>query len=79
MNAVGAFDAKTHLSQLLERVMKGERFIITRHGTPVALLIPFASAEKKPLSHVIEDFRELQNRHNLGGVSLKDLIQEGRK
>lgn len=38
--SIGAFDAKTHLSQLLERVSKGESFEITRRGRPIARLVP---------------------------------------
>lgn len=43
---VGAFDAKTHLSALLDEVEKGATVIITRHGEPVAELRPVASARK---------------------------------
>ncbi|KQW68642.1 MAG: type II toxin-antitoxin system prevent-host-death family antitoxin [Methylibium sp.] len=39
---VGAFEAKTHLSALLERVERGEEIVITRHGHPVARLVPIA-------------------------------------
>ena len=38
--SVGAYDAKTRLSELLDRVEKGEQIVITRHGKPVARLIP---------------------------------------
>lgn len=38
--SIGAFDAKTHLSQLLDRVEHGDRFEITRRGRPVARLVP---------------------------------------
>ena len=47
MDTVGAYEAKTHLPELLDRVARGERIIITRHGTPVAVLQP---AEKKTKS-----------------------------
>jgi len=40
LSSVGAYDAKTRLSELLDRVEKGEHIIITRHGRPVARLIP---------------------------------------
>ena len=40
MESVGSFEAKTHLPQLLERVAKGEEFTITKHGKPVAKLVP---------------------------------------
>lgn len=39
-NSVGAFEAKTHFSQLIERVMHGEEIFITRRGKPVAKLVP---------------------------------------
>ena len=45
-NSVGAYEAKTHLSELLERVEAGVEIIITRHGAPVAKLVPV----KKELS-----------------------------
>jgi len=40
VDSVGSFDAKTHLPALLERVSKGESIQITRHGVPVAVLVP---------------------------------------
>lgn len=40
MKTVGAFDAKTHLSAILRAVEKGETYIITRHGRPVAEIRP---------------------------------------
>lgn len=40
MREVGAFEAKTHLSALLEAVAAGEEIVITRRGTPVARLVP---------------------------------------
>jgi prevent-host-death family protein len=38
--SVGAYDAKTRLSELLDRVERGEQIVITRHGKPVARLVP---------------------------------------
>jgi prevent-host-death family protein len=37
---VGAYNAKTRLSELLDRVERGEQIVITRHGRPVARLVP---------------------------------------
>jgi prevent-host-death family protein len=39
-NSVGAFEAKTHFSQLIERAMHGEVIFITRRGKPVAKIVP---------------------------------------
>ena len=47
MDTVGAYDAKTHLPKLLERVTKGESIIITRYGVPVAILQPFSPEKKR--------------------------------
>ena len=41
---VGAFEAKTRLAELLAAVSKGERVTITKHGTPVAQLVPLKNA-----------------------------------
>lgn len=40
MNAIGAFEAKNHLGQLLDAAERGEETLITRHGKPVARLVP---------------------------------------
>ena len=45
MAEVGAFQARTHLPKLLERVQNGERFVITKHGHPIAALMPYLQRE----------------------------------
>jgi len=80
MSIIGAYDAKTRFSELLERVAGGEEITITRHGTPVARLIPIrptASAESR--REAILAMRELAGRNRLDGLQIKDLIAEGRK
>jgi prevent-host-death family protein len=46
LKEVGAFEAKTHLSRLLDEVEKGSHIVITRHGKPVAELAPIVTKEK---------------------------------
>jgi prevent-host-death family protein len=48
MKEIGIFDTKTHLSELIQKVMEGERFVITRRGEPVAELRP-VTPERRPL------------------------------
>lgn len=48
VETVNIYDAKTHLSRLLERVERGERIVIARAGTPVAMLVPFAPGPPEP-------------------------------
>ena len=50
MTPIGVYDAKTQLPKLLERVRRGERFVITKHGRPVAQLVPAeADRQQAPL------------------------------
>jgi len=79
MDTVGAYEAKTHLPRLLERVMKGERITITKHGVPVAVLQPPDPARTADTRSVITELRRFRERHSLDGLSLKDMIEEGRR
>jgi prevent-host-death family protein len=81
MESVGSFAAKTHLAQLLERVAQGEEFMITRHGKPVARLVPAFPAKPKPdLRQVIEELKAFSKGNTLSeGVTIRDLIDEGRR
>ena len=79
MPHIGAFEAKTHLPRLLRRVQTGERFVITRHGRPVAELIPFRPSDPNRVQAAIDDLKAFQKTHCLGGLSVRDLIEEGRR
>lgn len=79
MSEVGAFEAKTHLPKLLERVQKGERFVITKHGHPVAELIPFRKRDPDKIHQAIDSLKAFQKNHRLGGLSVREMIEEGRK
>ena len=79
MSRIGAFEAKTHLPQLLRRVRAGERFVITRHNRPVAELIPFQPRDTANVQAAIEDLKAFQATRRLGGLSIRDMIDEGRK
>ncbi len=79
MSQIGAFEAKTHLPRLLERVRRGERFVITKHGNPVAELIPFRKRDPEKIRAAIEQLKAFQKAHSLGGITIRELIEEGRK
>lgn len=79
METVGAYEAKTHLPKLLERVMKGERITITRHGVAVAVLQPPAAQTTEDTKSVIAEVRKFRNKHALGGFSIREMIEEGRQ
>ena len=79
MESIGAYEAKTHLPKLLERVMNGESITITKHGVPVAVLTPPDISKKTDTRAVIAELREFRDDHRLGGLSIRDLIEEGRR
>ena len=80
MKTVGAFEAKTHLSQLLDQVANGESITITRHGEPVAQLIPARPArDPRALAALVEEIKRTRKGRSLGGIKIKDLIHEGHK
>ncbi|MBI2422255.1 MAG: type II toxin-antitoxin system prevent-host-death family antitoxin [Candidatus Hydrogenedentes bacterium] len=79
MNKVGAFEAKTHLSKLLERVAQGERFTIEKHGVPIAILQPSDTSRQKPVTEVITELRQFRSGHSLGRASIRKMIAEGRR
>jgi len=80
MRTIGAFEAKTHLSSLLDRVSRGEKITITRHGIPAAVLAPVAAGDAK-LSHkaIVEGMRALRKRVKPGGMSVREMVEEGRR
>ncbi len=79
MKTIGAYQAKTHLSQLLERVLNGEHITITKHGVPVAVLQPPASERRIDTKAVIADIRKFRAKHSLDGLSVRKMIEEGRR
>ncbi len=81
METVGSFEAKTHLPQLLERVANGEEFTITKHGKPVARLVPVSPTLTKPgVRHVIEELKAFGKTNTLGDdMTVRDLIDDGRR
>lgn len=77
-HTVGAFEAKTHFSALLEEVEKGEKILITKHGRIVAQLSPVTGVSKAAMQEAINAIKSIQSQHTLG-VDWKALRDEGRK
>jgi prevent-host-death family protein len=77
MSEIGAYEAKTHLPKLLERVEKGERFTITRHGRAVAELGPVGTLDEKSIRLAIADLRSLRDELAGRGVRMRDLLGKG--
>lgn len=77
---IGAFDAKTKLSEILRKVEQGERFTITKRGKPVANLVP---AQRKPsaaeVAKAVEDLINFPRIKGVPGDTVLEWIREGRK
>lgn len=79
MKTVGAFEAKTHLNQLLKRVSQGETFRITLRGAPIANLVPAASEHNEDIAKIANEIREIRKGAKLRGLKIRELIDEGRR
>ncbi len=77
MKTIGAGEAKTQFPDLLEKVRKGERYPITRYGTPIAVLIP--AVRKRDPRITTERLRSLRRGVKLEGESIRGLIEQGRR
>jgi len=76
---IGSFDAKAHLSKLLQAVKKGQRFTITLRGEPIADLVPYEGAVKPNASIAIEEMRHFQKIQGVSDAMLTEWIAEGRR
>jgi len=79
METIGAYEAKTHLPKLLARVSKGERITITKHGVPVAVLLPPDCQQKADPVKIIQELRNFRRQNRLDGLHLREMIEEGRR
>jgi len=77
---IGAFEAKTHFSQILEKIEMGEEYIITKRGKAVAKIIPFGD-RKISRKEAINSLREMRKlyRGNPGDFCIREAIEDGRK
>ncbi|MFH1243896.1 MAG: type II toxin-antitoxin system prevent-host-death family antitoxin [Pseudomonadota bacterium] len=65
MTEIGSYEAKTNLPKLLERASRGERFVITRHGVPVAELVPVARKGGRKVKDTIDEIQRFRKGHKL--------------
>ncbi|HEY8932950.1 MAG TPA: type II toxin-antitoxin system prevent-host-death family antitoxin [Rariglobus sp.] len=75
---IGAFEAKTKLGELLERVSHGGEFTITKHDRPVARLIGFETDLAQKRAAATTALRTLRTRYTLQGLDVRTLREEGR-
>lgn len=77
---IGANEAESHFSELLKRVAAGETITITSHGAPIARLVPIQRIHSPEVRRAaITRWTELSKGLSLGGLKIRDLIEEGRR
>jgi prevent-host-death family protein len=75
---VGAFQAKTHLAELLDRVRHGQTITITKRGAPVAQLVPYRAATGSAIrKRALEQFDKIRAGVR-GPVNIRAMIDAGR-
>jgi prevent-host-death family protein len=79
MITVGAFEAKTKLSELLDKVEAGQPVTITRHGKPIARLVRYQKSTPAERKKAFDKLLESRKDARLDGLSWKELRDEGRK
>jgi prevent-host-death family protein len=79
MQTIQASEAKTKFLSILDQVERGESMIITRHGKPIARIIPEAQIDRERVERAMESMRALRQR--IGKLSLEEILSardEGR-
>jgi len=79
MQIVDAYEAEIHLPRLLEAVANGEIITITKHGVPVAMLVPPSHAPHMSTNEAIAALHQFRRGKTLGNIDAQDLIDEGRR
>ena len=79
MRRIGAYEAKTHLPRLLDEVADGEPITITKHGVAVAVLVAATPRPSRSAQEAIAALRAFRRTHALAGLSIRELIDEGRR
>ncbi len=77
MAIIGVYEANPFFG-ILDRVARGERFVITRRGIPVAVIEPVGPQRKRKIEEVIAEIKRFRRKHKLGKLDIKELIEEGR-
>jgi prevent-host-death family protein len=80
MKEIGAFEAKNKLAELLDLAENGEEIIITRHGKRVARLGPIQKPfDREAALQAVEDIKKMSKEVKLDGITIRELIDEGRR
>ena len=78
---IGAFEAKTRFSQIIDKAEHGADFIVTRRGKPVAKIIPFEKKPEMTRQEALQKLKELRKlyRGKPGSFNIREAIEDGRR
>lgn len=76
---IGAFDAKTKLSEILRKVEQGERFTITLRGRPVANVVPSQNRDRQRAAEAVRQLLAMPKITGVSAETIKEWIEEGRE
>ena len=80
MKRIGIYEARTHFSEIIDEVVEGETIIVTRHGSPVARIVP-EPPDRAAAQALIDDWFEYRNKKGitLGNLTIRELIDDGKR
>ena len=78
---IGAFEAKTHFSKILDKAGQGTDYIVTKRGKPVAKIVPIEQKPEMTFKEAVEQLMEMRKlyRGKPGSFNIREAIEEGRK
>jgi prevent-host-death family protein len=79
MRSIGTYELKTHLSEILNAVEHGQTVIVTRHGKPIARIVPNEAAEQEQAHRAVKSLVKFPRTRLPKGVTVRSLIEEGRR
>ena len=80
MKRIQSSEAKAQFSELLDQVERGETVVITRHGKPIARIVPDEEARKQRFDNAVKRMNEL--RKQTKPATIEEIIawkNEGRR
>jgi prevent-host-death family protein len=79
MQSIGTYELKTHLSDVLDAVEHGQTVVVTRHGKPIARIVPSGAAEREGVKAAVQSLLNFPRTRLPKGVTIRKLIDEGRR
>ena len=79
MRTIGSYELKTHLADILDAVEDGQTVIVTRRGKAIARISPNAQEKQERVAQAVAGLQRFPRTRLPRGVTIRDLIAEGRK